>query len=156
MENQSSVSIILISKWPVSLPLPLILLWLARPRAVCHANSVSYGSGGWHRSTRRDRWHISLHFHIIAEACPSNCCREEEEWVKTQWVKAGMERVLVLILHFLSFAALYSAATFLPRFIFCLCYWSCGPSAASSLPAQESLDIDAGCVLGWDIRVSII
>lgn len=44
---------------------------------------------GWHQPTRKDRWHISLHLYTIVEACLSNYCREKE-WVKTQWVKAGM------------------------------------------------------------------
>lgn len=104
VENRSRVSIILILKWPTSLPLPPRLLWLARPRAVCHTNSILCGSGVDISPPGETDGTFHYTSKQLQKPVHQKYCRERER-VKTLWVKAGMESVLVLILHFFHYSA---------------------------------------------------
>ena len=125
------------------------LLWLARPRAVCHANGVSHENGpdtGTPGKTD-DTFHYTL-----------NNCRSSSVKLlqrrgvrgKTQQVRARVKSGLVAILQFLSpLCTLPQLPPLLPLSSFGVCVMA---DADQAQPVhcwlKKSAHIKVGCVLG--------
>lgn len=143
VENQNSISIILILKWPASLPLPLICCgWHALGSFVTQtASHMRVGLTSVHQE--RQMTHLTTPFYncrgFFLKLLQTRGMSENPAGQGRNEMTVGTDSSFLLFFTQLPPSFLYS---------FCLGNGLFRPSTTTSLLAQKPLHAEAGCVLG--------